>query len=91
MTNAITIVHVDMFERVSTLKNANELSNYIFLETYNSEGMKTSLLRTRFNPNNGLRTADILEGKPNINDRANAVEADKSARLRENYGDVVYE
>lgn len=91
LTNAATIVHVDEFERLATLRNARNFAEYTFLETRDPEGNKSATLKTRANRNSGLRTADILEGMPKINDRATPVNPAESARLSEIYRDPVEE
>jgi len=86
--NAATIVHVDEFERLTTLRNARHLTDGTFLETRDSQGNKTATLKTR-DHRDGLRTADIVEGNPNINDRAVPVSASESSRLGKIYRDPV--
>ncbi len=88
-TSAVTIVHVDKFERIVTLRNAQQIDEFTFLEAQDSGGNKTAILKTRANRTNGLRTADILEGTPRINDRATVIEVETSAKLRETYRDPV--
>ena len=88
-TSAVTIVHVDKFERIVTLRNAQQIDEFTFLEAQDSGGNKTAILKTRANRTNGLRTADILEGAPRINDLATVLEAETSAMLRETYRDPV--
>ena len=89
VTNAATIVHVDRLERLVTLSHARDLGEYTFLETQDSEGNKTAIIKTRANRENGLRTADILEGTPHINDQATVIEAEASTKLRETYRDPI--
>ena len=88
-TSAVTIVHVDKFERIVTLRNAQQIDEFTFLEAQDSGGNKTAILKTRANRTNGLRTADILEGTPRINDRATVLEVETSAKLRKTYRDPV--
>lgn len=88
-TNTATIVHVDRLERLVTLRHAQGLEEYTFLKTQDSEGNKTAIIKTRATRKNGLCTADILEGVPDINDQATALEAEASAKLRETYRDPV--
>ena len=82
------IVHVNEFDRLATLRNARSFAAYTFLETRDSEGNKSAILKTRENRPVGLGTADIVEGLPKINDRASPVKADESARLRKIYRDL---
>jgi UTP:GlnB (protein PII) uridylyltransferase len=88
-TSAVTIVHVDKFARIVTLSNGQELDEFTFLEAQDSVGNNTAILKTRANRTNGLRTADILEGAPRINDRATVLEVETSTELRETYRDPV--
>jgi hypothetical protein len=90
-TTDATIVHVDESERLATLRNARSFAEYTFLETRNIEGIKSATLKTRPSRDSGLRTADILEGMPKINDRATPVGADESVRLSKIYRDPVEE
>ena len=89
VTNTATIVHVDKLERIVTLSHARDLRKYTFLETQDSEGNKTAIIKTRANRMNNLCTADILEGAPDINDQATVLEAEASAKLRETYRDPI--
>lgn len=88
--NAATVVHVNEFERLATLRNARDFAEGTFLVTSNSQGTKTATLKAR-NHREGLRTADILEGLPDINDSAKPVSASESARLAKIYRDPVAE
>jgi len=91
VTDQATIVHVDEFERLATLRNARKFTAGTFLETRDSEGNKSATLKTRENRNIGLGTADIVEGLPKINDRATPVSASESARLEKIYRDPAAE
>ncbi|MFT5836745.1 MAG: hypothetical protein ACI9ZV_000242 [Candidatus Azotimanducaceae bacterium] len=88
-TNAATLVHVDVFERLATLRNARGFAAGTFLETRDGEGNQTGILKARENRESGLRTADILEGAPRINNRAVPVSAAERARLKKKYRDPV--
>ncbi|MGZ0657384.1 hypothetical protein ACWPKO_02960 [Coraliomargarita sp. W4R53] len=90
MTQSATVVHVNEFERLATLRNARDLTDGAFLETRDSQGKKTATLKTR-DHREGLRTADILEGLPDINDHATPVSASESDRLAKIYRDPVAE
>ena len=89
VTNTATIVHVDELARLATLRNARELDAGTFLETKDKQGQKTATLKTRSKRETGLRTADILEGTPSINNTAVPVSAAESARLEKIYRDPV--
>ena len=87
-TDQAIIVHVNEFDRLATLRNARSYSASTFLETRDSEGKKSALLKTRENRPAGLGTADIVEGLPKINDRASPVNAAESVRLGKIYRDL---
>jgi hypothetical protein len=84
-----TVVHVDLSERLATLRFGRDFSGQAFLETRDSQGNKTGLLKTRDNRSVGLRTADILEGEPAINNRASLVSPEESRRLGQIYTDAI--
>ena len=87
-TDQATIVHVNEFDRLATLRNARSFPKSTFLETRDSEGNKSAILKTRGNRPAGLGTADIVEGLPKINDRASPVNATESVRLGKIYRDL---
>lgn len=90
-TDQATIVHVNKFDRLATLRNARSFPQSTFLETHDSEGNKSAILKTRGNRPTGLGTADIVEGLPKINDRASPVNATESVRLGKIYRDLEVE
>ena len=79
------IVHVNEFDRLATLRNARSLPKSTFLETCDSEGNKSAILKTRENRPIGLGTADIVEGLPKINDHATPVSDTENVRLGKIY------
>ena len=83
-----SIVHVNELDRLATLRNARSFSASTFLETHDSEGNKSAILKTRGNRPTGLGTADIVEGSPKINDRATSVNTAESVRLGKIYRDL---
>ena len=87
-TDQATIVHINKFDRLATLRNARNFPKSTFLETRDSEGNKSGILKTRGNRPAGLGTADIVEGLPKINDRASPVNATESVRLGKIYRDL---
>ena len=87
-TNQAVIVHVNKFDRLATLRNARKFSAFTFLETRDSEGNKSAILKTRENRPTGLGTADIVEGLPKINDYATPVNDAECIRLRKIYRDL---
>lgn len=82
-----SVVHVDMFERIATIRHGNNLPSG-FLIAKNRNGEQTAALKARPNRAEGLRTADILEGEPNINDTISVASASESARLGKIYRDA---
>jgi len=86
-----TIVHVNDFDRLATMRNARSFAGGTFLETRDSQGNVTATLKTRDNRPTGLGTADILEGEPHINDRATTVSTSESTRLGKIYRDPAAE
>lgn len=90
-TDLSKIVHVDENERLATLRNARSFTGKVFLETRDREGKKTAVIKTRENRETGLRTADILEGYPRINDIATPVSFSEMERLQKIYRDPVEE
>jgi hypothetical protein len=86
-----TVVHVNENDRLATLRRAQEFTAGTFLATRNSDGERTGLLKTRPNRQIGLRTADILEGLPEINDEALPVSRAERARLVQAYPDLPVE
>lgn len=85
LTNEASIVHVNEFERLATLRNARDFPADTFLIARDREGNESATLKTRTTRPMGLRTADILEGMPEINDRATPVSPAESERLSKIY------
>ena len=61
------IVHIDLEERVATIRFGNELSNE-FLVSRDVNGEQTGVLKGILKVNSNLKTAYILDGAPQIND-----------------------
>lgn len=73
------IVHIDLFERIATIRNQKAQSS-TFLLTIDSKGNETGVLKVR--PQTGsLCTADILEGNPRINNSVKPADAARSQKL----------
>ena len=83
----VTIVHVNERERLATMRNGFLFSDSTFLKTVDRGGNQTGFLKTRLQRPSGLRTADILEGRPNINNRAVPVSDAERSRLEKLYQD----
>lgn len=79
-TNSARIVHVDVNERLATIRNGGAFDAGIFLQTSNNSG-KTSLLKVEPKRPDALTTAYILEGEPFINDEAKPVSKQAQERL----------
>jgi hypothetical protein len=84
VSSTSTIVHVDMFERIVTIRNGRLLPDGFVVAT-NSNGAQTAILKTHPNRPVGLRTADILEGEPSINDSIAPAGSAESQRLSKIY------
>lgn len=87
MTDQATVVHVNEFDRLATLRNARKFAVGTFLVTRDRDGNESATLKTRENRPTGLGTADIVEGLPKINDHAEPVSASESTRLGKIYRD----
>lgn len=61
------IVHIDLEERVATIRFGNDLSNE-FLVSRDVNGEQTGVLKGILKVNDSLKTAYILDGTPQIND-----------------------
>jgi hypothetical protein len=66
-----SIVHADMIERVATIRYGHELGEG-FLIVSDLDGVQTALLKSLPLRPGSLRTADIVEGTPKINQRVEA-------------------
>ncbi|MGJ8653526.1 MAG: hypothetical protein ACSHX8_09660 [Opitutaceae bacterium] len=87
-SSSSTVVHVDLFERVATIRNGHGLPDD-FLIAKNRRGKQTGILKARpSRAEGGLRTADILEGEPGINNIITPASASESARLSKIYRDA---
>jgi hypothetical protein len=79
------IVHVDLFDRIVTVRNGAGLKDE-FLVTTNYAGAETAVLKKRPNSySETLLTADILEGDPSINDTVKAAGSARSMELAKTY------
>ena len=87
-TDQAIIVHVNKLDRLATLRNGRSFPKSTFLQTFDSKGNKSAILKTRGNRPTGLGTADIVEGLPRINDHATPVDAAESIRLGKVYRDL---
>lgn len=79
-----TIVHINENDRLATIRNGNDLPAD-FLITKNQHGNPTGILKARSPRKFGLRTADIIEGRPAINNTITPADATESTRLEKMY------
>lgn len=79
-----SIVHINLSDRLATLRNGRKFNKGDFLIVKNREGQRTGILKARASRPLGLQTADVLEGAPKINHtviRANDAEAGRLANI----------
>lgn len=85
--DAAMIVHIDLFERIATIRNGVTLGDG-FLITSDFAGVETAVLKARpASLSEHLRTADILEGNPKINHSVRPASASRSQELAKIYRD----
>lgn len=85
-TQQASIVHVDLSGRVVTMRNGNKFEAGAFLIVKDDEdGKQTGVLKALPKRPTGLRTADVLEGEPKINDLVSKAGAAESERLSKIY------
>ncbi|NCG08744.1 MAG: hypothetical protein GWO81_04130 [Verrucomicrobia bacterium] len=85
-----TVVHADMIERVATIRYGHELGEG-FLIVRDPNGEQTSLLKSLPLYPGRLRTADILEGNPKINNRVEAATQEQNEAYKKIYPDAQVE
>ncbi len=82
------IVHIDLFERIATIRNGVALGDE-FLITTNYAGVETAVLKSRTSGSSEtLLTADILEGDPKINNTVNSADSARSIELAKIYSNL---
>lgn len=84
--DAAIIVHIDLFERIATIRNGAKL-NADFLIATNYAGLETGVLKVRKGSSQSLRAVDILEGSPKINNLVRPASSDRSETLAKMYRD----
>ena len=82
--NAPHIVHIDLFERIATIRNGISLGDEFLIAT-NYAGVETAVLKTRPSASLTLVTADILEGAPKINNTVKTADVARSTELAKIY------
>lgn len=83
----VSVVHVNTSSRLATLRNGNSFQKGDFLIVKNRNGEQTGILKALPKRPLGLRTADILEGEPDINNFVTLASAAETARLAQIYRD----
>ncbi len=83
--NAPVIVHIDLFERIATIRNGMALGDQFLIAT-NFAGVETAVLKAHpLRIDNPLLTADILEGEPEINNTITTADTARSLELSKIY------
>ena len=85
-----TIVHADMIERVATIRFGHDLGE-AFLIVRDIDGNQTGLLKSIALRPGTLRTADILEGNPKINQRVEPATAEQNESYEKIYPEATNE
>lgn len=83
-TSRASLVHVNEEDRLVTIRNGRDLPAG-FLIAKDKRGKQTAVLKARQQRALGLRTADVLEGQPSINNTITPADAETSARLEQSY------
>ena len=78
------IVHADMNERIATIRYGHELGDGFLIVT-DFDGVQTALLNSPPLRPGSLRTADILEGTPKINQRVEPANAEQNEAYQKTY------
>ena len=83
--DAAIIVHIDLFERIATIRNGATLdADFLISTDYN--GLETGVLKLRQSGlSEHLRAVDILEGTPKINHSVHPASAARSQQLAKTY------
>ena len=79
-----TIVHADMNERIATIRYGHELGDGFLIVT-DVDGTQTALLKSLPLRPGSLRTADIIEGIPEINERVEPASAEQNEAYQKIY------
>ena len=81
------IVHIDLKERLATIRFGNELSNE-FLVSRDANGQQTGVLKGIIKLNDSLKTAYIIDGNPQINDEIFKASKQQNDSLRKIFRDA---
>lgn len=88
-TKESSIVHIDLAGRLATLRNGNKFKDGDFLIVKNEQtGQQTGVLKALPKRALGLRTADVLEGEPGINNVVILASKSEADRLSKIYRDA---
>ncbi|CAI8321737.1 MAG: Uncharacterised protein [Opitutia bacterium UBA7350] len=82
-----TIVHADMIERIATIRYGHELEE-VYLIVKDTNGEQVALLKSLPLRPGSLRTADILEGTPKINQRVSSATTEQNEAYQKIYPNV---
>lgn len=83
--DAAIIVHIDVFERIATIRNGTALEGEFLIAT-DYAGLETGVLKVRESDlSEHLRAVDILEGSPEINNSVRPANAARSQQLAQTY------
>ena len=81
------LIHVNLIERVATLRNGEDIEGFLFATDHS--GKQSAVLKALpLRSLSSLRTADILEGRPEINDRIRQANEEETASLSKIYRDA---
>jgi hypothetical protein len=79
-------MHVDLVERIVTLKSNTALETGFYVLS-NKNGDVSSAIKLSQNSNSSLYEADILEGRPRINDIVSLASTEDIKSLSKKYSD----
>ena len=88
--NGPNIVHADMIERIATIRFGHELGEE-FLIVSDENDVQVALLKSLPLRPGSLRTADILEGTPKINQRVSSATAEQNEAYQAIYPNAIEE
>ena len=88
--SAAQIVHADYNERIATIRFGEDLGDS-FLISKNTLGEQTAILKGIPSTSGSLKTADMLDGSPQINDSVERASPEKSDELAKIYRDAATE
>ena len=81
------IVHIDLEDRVATIRFGDDLTNK-FLFSRDTNGEQTGILKGIPRDNGSLKTAYIIDGNPQINDKIFKASKQQNESLRKIFRDA---